>query len=110
MRGWRIIIDGRRRYEPTETGPRSGVPRIDWASARTVATAVRIERQPVESSSVASVGYDVATSTLEVAYRKSGVYRYFGVPSQTYARVLAAESVGRLINEEVRDIYPYTRM
>ncbi len=39
-----------------------------------------MNRVAVQSSNVASVGYDASSSTLEVAFHGGGVYQYFGVP------------------------------
>ncbi|WP_394854027.1 KTSC domain-containing protein [Citrobacter freundii] len=33
-------------------------------------------RQPVSSSNLQSVGYDQATSTLEIAFHSGGIYQY----------------------------------
>jgi len=51
-----------------------------------------MQRTPVESSNLASVGYDPTSATLEIEFRKSGVYQYFGVPSSTYDELMSAGS------------------
>jgi hypothetical protein len=57
-------------------------------------------RVAVDSASIASVGYDSAARELEVAFRESGdVYRYFDVPGDEYARLMAAESMGTYFNQ-----------
>lgn len=69
-----------------------------------------MERQPVESSSIAAVGYDGALRTLEVEFVNGGVYAYDGVPKAVYAAFLAADSHGRFFNAEIRDGYPFHRL
>ena len=66
-------------------------------------------RQGVESTSLASVGYDLASRTLEVEFHKGGVYRYFGVPSSVHESLMKAPSKGRFFVTEVRDRFPYSR-
>jgi hypothetical protein len=68
------------------------------------------KRQPVESSSLASVGYEAASQTLEVEFRTGNTYRYFHVPPSVYEALLAAESKGRFFVREVRARFPYARV
>ena len=111
MPGWKIIIDGRRRYRPLDIAPQDSARRIDDAAAAELAQAIGpIAHQPVESASIASVGYDPQSCTLEVVFRNSGVYRYFDVPLHVYARLLAADSVGTFVNKEVKANYRFARM
>jgi KTSC domain len=59
----------------------------------------RMRRVLVESSSVASIGYEAETRELEIEFRESGdVYRYFDVPREEYGAFLAAESKGSYLN------------
>lgn len=67
-----------------------------------------MRRQPVDSRSIASVGYDRATATLEVEFRSGRVYRYFAVPANVHRRLVEADSIGATFNREVRDAYPVT--
>lgn len=54
-----------------------------------------MERSRVESSVIASIGYDAATSVLEVEFHNGGVYRYFLVPPSVYRALAGAASIGR---------------
>ncbi|MDB9528729.1 KTSC domain-containing protein [Oscillatoria sp. CS-180] len=69
-----------------------------------------MNRQPVSSSNVRSVGYDSASSTLEVAFHNGGVYQYFGVPSTVYAGLMAAASKGRYLHHYVKGRYRYSKV
>jgi hypothetical protein len=60
-----------------------------------------MERTPVKSSNVASVGYDGANKILEVAFRSGGIYQYTGVEPKTHADLMGAESVGRFVNQNI---------
>lgn len=67
-------------------------------------------RQRVESSSLTSVGYETGSRTLEVEFRKGGVYRYFEVPASLHESLMKASSKGRFFAAEVRDRFPYARV
>lgn len=67
-------------------------------------------RRPVESSSLASVGYDSTSRTMDVEFRKGNVYRYFEVPPSVYESVMEAPSKGRFFVTQIRDRFPHTRV
>jgi hypothetical protein len=67
-------------------------------------------RVVVDSSSLRSVGYDAATSTLEVEFRNGSVYQYTNVPSELWTRFRHAESIGRFFQENVRDQFETMRV
>jgi hypothetical protein len=71
---------------------------------------VEMDRQPVTSSSVAEIGYDVNTMTLEVAFRNGTTYQYFDVPESLYQELMSSESVGRFLNEQIKNSYRYTKV
>lgn len=67
-----------------------------------------MNRTPVQSSNVVSIGYDAETQVLEIEFR-SGVYQYQGVPRQVFDGLLAADSVGKAVNA-IRHDYPFARV
>jgi hypothetical protein len=69
-----------------------------------------VRRQPVDSSSLASVGYDAATRTLEVEFRSGWIYRYHEVGADMFERLMKAESKGRFMNAYIRSAYRFTRV
>lgn len=69
-----------------------------------------MDRTPVTSSTVASVGYDPTTMTLEVEFHNGSVYQYFDVPEAEYHGLINAESVGRYLHQNIKGVYRYTRM
>lgn len=66
-----------------------------------------MERTPIQSSSIVSVGYDEARSELEIAFRSGRTYRYFDVPESVYAWLLRVPSPGTYVNRHVRDRYRF---
>ena len=66
-----------------------------------------MERIRVESSSVASVGYDPATFELEIEYRNGRTYRYQRVPIAAYRLLLQAPSIGEYVNREIKPRFEF---
>ncbi len=65
-----------------------------------------MDRHPVESSLIRSVGYDLDSSILEVEFvGDNRVYAYYDVPLSVYNELLEAESKGIYFNEYIRDMY-----
>ena len=70
-----------------------------------------IERTPVRSSALGSVGYDQEQRVLEIEFTNGAVYQYFDVPAEVHRGLMAAESHGRYFNQQVRDkSFRYQRM
>lgn len=69
-----------------------------------------MEREPVISSNIASIGYESESETLEVEFKTSGVYQYFNVPTFMNERLMAADSVGKFFNAEIKEVYPCSKM
>lgn len=61
-----------------------------------------MERTPVESSSVLSVGYDRVTCELEIEYLNGRTYRYLLVPPAAYRLLMQAPSIGEFVNREIK--------
>jgi len=62
-----------------------------------------MQRQPVESSNIKSVGWDDKTKTLEIEFKGGGIYQYTGPPAeQRYKELLAAESKGKYFTAHIR--------
>ena len=67
-----------------------------------------MDRQPVESRLIRSVGFDPVASILEVELAGPGrIYRYFDVPYSVAEELMSAESKGGYFNEHVRDMYAF---
>jgi len=70
-----------------------------------------MERTPVSSSNLASVGYDVGSAVLEVEFNHGGVYQYSGVPEDVYLGLMNAGSHGKYFDQYVKKAgYPYTKI
>jgi len=69
-----------------------------------------LERFPVNSTNVATAGYDAATMTLEVEFQNGNVYQYFDVPEAVYQEFRQAPSRGQFLNTNIKGVYRYARM
>jgi len=69
-----------------------------------------MERKAVTSSNVVSVGHDPETNVLEVEFKGGAVYQYHYVPERVYDEIMRSDSVGKFINQHIKDVYTYTRL
>ncbi len=69
-----------------------------------------MQRIPVDSTNLASVGYDAIARALEVEFRGGRVYRYFAVPAADYDGLMSSSSKGRYFNENIKDQYDFSRV
>ncbi len=69
-----------------------------------------MERKEVESSQLKSVGYDPATSTLEIEFKGGSVYQYLDVPFETHDEFMAAESMGRYFGLQIKGKFDFKKM
>lgn len=58
-----------------------------------------MQREPIDSEVIASIGYDAAWHVLEIEYRHTDeIYEYFDVPVEEYTAFRNAESKGAYLN------------
>ena len=69
-----------------------------------------MEREPVSSSNLVSVGYDATSETLEIEFQQTGVYQYLNVPQFMWERLMMADSVGKFFNAEIKNAYPCVKV
>ena len=69
-----------------------------------------MERQPVTSSDIASVGYDVATQALEIEFQATGVYRYFSVPADLFETIRTASSPGKYFLQNIKGKFAWEKV
>jgi hypothetical protein len=67
-----------------------------------------MNRKPVVSSNIASIGYE--SGTLEVEFTSGHIYQYSGVPSHIHHSLLCAFSKGGYFSEFIKDKYPTTQI
>jgi len=70
---------------------------------------VMLERIPVQSSNISSVGYDSASAMLEVQFLNGSIYQYFDLPVAVYEGLLQAQSAGSFFAANIKGHYRYAR-
>ena len=68
-----------------------------------------IERQPVSSSNVKSVGYDPAEKTMAVEFKDGSVYHYHDVESDTHEGLMGAKSIGSHLHKNIKGVYKVSK-
>lgn len=58
----------------------------------------QMERVPVDSTTMTSIGYDAEARILEIEFTGGAIYQYLDVPEEIYQELLNAESKGRYFN------------
>ena len=69
-----------------------------------------MERIAVQSREIALVGYENQSATLEVTFRRGGVYHYFKVQPNTFDQLMKAPSLGTYFAAEIKDKYSYKKV
>lgn len=67
-----------------------------------------MQRQPVQSSSLLSVGWQ--NGTLEIEFTSRGIYRYADVDQATYKALMEAESKGRFFVTQIKPNHACTTL
>jgi hypothetical protein len=61
-----------------------------------------MRRVAVQSSNIASVGYDPTSSTLEIEFHNGGIYQYSNVPESIYNGIMSAASKGTYFDQYIK--------
>jgi KTSC domain len=69
-----------------------------------------MNRDPVSSSNLASVGYDEQSQTLEVEFAGGSVYQYYNVGKELFDQFMTAPSKGQFLSTYIRNAYPFSRI
>jgi len=69
-----------------------------------------MDRTPVTSSNVASVGYDRDLQILEIEFLHGSIYQYFNVTEDVWEQLISASSKGRFLNQQIKPFYAYQKV
>ncbi|WP_110519542.1 KTSC domain-containing protein [Herpetosiphon llansteffanensis] len=69
-----------------------------------------MKRTPVDSSNLASVGYDATNQTLEIEFQNRSIYQYSNVPESVYRELMQADSHGTYFNQNIKGAYLYHKV
>ena len=70
-----------------------------------------MDRDMVDSSMIASIGYDHSSGTIEVEFRSNyQVWHYYDVPEYTYHELRGASSLGKAFNAMIKGHFREARV
>lgn len=69
-----------------------------------------MEKTPVVSSNVESIGYDEDSSTLEIEFKNGATYQYFDVPENVFNELRDADSVGGYLAARIKGSYRFSKV
>jgi len=69
-----------------------------------------MKRLSVESSNLASIGYDADDNILEIEFNHGGIYQYFNVPSEVYEELMNDDSHGKYFAANIKNDYDYIKI
>lgn len=62
----------------------------------------KIERNPVESSNIASVGFCPDRKCIEICFKNGSVYEYEDCDQKLYDDLMSAESKGKFVHTRLK--------
>jgi KTSC domain len=69
-----------------------------------------MKRIPVQSSNIASVGYDSSSMILEIEFHGGGVYQYFNIPHELYSGLITSSCIGMYFYQNIKSERSYTKV
>lgn len=69
-----------------------------------------MDRSPVKSSNIRSIGYDAGSSVLEIEFNTGDVYQYSGVPVAHHQGIMKAESHGKYLNAHIKGRFSFRQV
>jgi ATP-dependent DNA helicase RecG len=61
-----------------------------------------IKRNPVASSTIASLGYDKEVQVLEIEFHHGAIYQYVDVPEKVYEELMSSPDIGAYFMNEIK--------
>lgn len=69
-----------------------------------------MNRDPVASSNLVSIGYDEPAQTLEIEFNNGAIYQYYNINSGVYDQLMQAPSKGQFLHAYIKNAYAYSRV
>lgn len=69
-----------------------------------------MQRNHVNSSDIASIGYDADSNILEIEFLSGGVYQYLSVPVNIFSGIMSASSHGSYFHQFIKDKYGFKKI
>ena len=69
-----------------------------------------MKRKEVNSSMIASIGYDPKTFVLEIEFNSGALWQYSAVEKSIFNKMMKADSTGRFFLDYIQDCYDEIRL
>lgn len=69
-----------------------------------------MQRTPVDSSNISSIGYDEDSNTLEIEFHSGAVYQYFDIPLNVFQGIMGPGSKGQYFAQHIKGYYRYVKV
>ncbi|MDP2629667.1 MAG: KTSC domain-containing protein [Candidatus Harrisonbacteria bacterium] len=69
-----------------------------------------MNREPIQSSDIKSIGYDPETRILEVEFHSGRIYQYANIGENVHHELMKSDSKGSYFNTHIRDQYQNTKV
>lgn len=69
-----------------------------------------MERDYVQSSMIASYGYNASLAILEIEFNKGTVWQYSDVPESVFYEMQGCESYGKFFHANIKGQYPESQV
>ena len=69
-----------------------------------------MNREPVASSNLTSIGYDESSQTLEVEFMNGTIYQYYNIGAGLFESLMRAPSKGQFFNQNIKSAFAFSRV
>lgn len=69
-----------------------------------------MERKPVKSSNMKSIGYNETNKNLEIEFNNGSIYEYYKVPKEIHISLMNAPSHGKYFNQYIKKTYAFKKV
>lgn len=69
-----------------------------------------MNRKPVRSTNIVSIGYDSDTSVLEIEFYSREVYQYTNIPQRLFDDFMTSQSLGRYFAQNIKGKFSFRKM
>ena len=97
-------MSGEKPYNPNDAAPGIG------ESSAAASASGTVERKPVVSSSLSSVGYNHGNGDLHIEFKSGKVVIYSAVPRHIHRNLMASPSLGRFHAQYIAKTYSFTNV
>lgn len=106
----RVFITIKDAYDVLSDPSRRALYDVWLATHSVLSLSSPLNREPVSSSNLRSVGYDSRAMVLEVEFHNGSIYQYLSVPAALYEGLMHASSKGRFLHQYILSRFPYQRV